>query len=151
MKPNILFLDCDGVINDIHTKEQADGTIYKGADNDKLARLKQIVDMMDADIVLTTTWKTDPDMLAYLKKKLAMFDMHYVDMTLDTPRERGKGIHDYLQEHDVALWLVLDDVMFKDFDQYGIADHLIKTSFYFGGLKDKHVKQVKLYLEQHQP
>ena len=147
MKKNIVFLDCDGVINDMSTKERADDTIFMGADDEKIARLKQIVDMMDADIVLTTTWKTEPDMLAYLRRKLAAFDLAYVDMTVDHKRNRGEGIYNYLQSHDIDRWIVLDDVVFKDFKKYGIINHLIKTSFYFGGLRDKHVKQVQGYLE----
>ena len=147
MKKHIIFLDCDGVINDIKTKEKADDTIYTGADNNKIARLKSIVDLMDADIVLTSTWKTDEEMLVYLRRKLAAFDLAYVDVTVDAHRNRGEGIYNYLQTHDVEEWIVLDDEIFKDYKKYGIMDHLIKTSFYFGGLKDKHVKQVQGYLE----
>lgn len=146
---NVVFLDCDGVINDIKTKEKADGTIYKGADNEKIARLKEIVTLMEASIILTSTWKSYPEMLNYLYRKFAPFDLDWIDVTKDHHSNRGEGIHDYLMTHPVGLWIVLDDEVFRDYEEYDIMDHLIKTSFYFGGLKDKHVQQVKDYLAQH--
>jgi hypothetical protein len=34
----------------------------------------------------------------------------------------------------------LDDEIFPDYEEYGIMPHLVKTSFYDGGLKEKHVE-----------
>lgn len=58
--------------------------------------------------------------------------MHILDKTRDKVNDRGHGIQEWLSRHPEAdRWVVLDDDIFKDYEECGIMPHLVKT--YFGG------------------
>ena len=79
-------------------------------------------------------------MAAYLDERLAEEGLRIIDKTEGSVSDRGHGIVDWLSKHPVESWVVLDDDIFEDYDECGIMPHLVKTSFYDGGLKDKHVE-----------
>lgn len=146
---NIVFLDIDGVLNEAYSESRApNGCI--GIDNEKVRRLRQIVDATGAKIVLTSSWKSewsrDPELCGadgkYLAKKLAKEDLHILDKTEDNVSNRGEGIQKWLgRRSDKPNWIVLDDDIFPDYEDQGIMPHLVKTGWYTGGLQDEHVKK----------
>ena len=143
----------DGVLNCIESKSRCRGCI--GIDDDKVERLKRIVEATGAKIVLTSTWKKDwirdPSLKDeqneygnYLERKLRRENLFILDKTTDEKSlsDRGEGIFNYLRSHKVDQWIALDDEIFHDFEDYGVMDHLVKTSFYDenGGLQDEDVE-----------
>lgn len=75
----------------------------------------------------------------YLDQRLAAEGLKIIDKT-EGMSDRGAGIVKWLSEHPTESWIVLDDEIFPDYEEYGIMPHLVKTSFYDGGLKEKHVE-----------
>lgn len=151
----VIFLDCDGVLNFKGCRARSPKG-YKGIADSRLKLLKEIVDATDAHIVLTSTWKdgwymdkvniADPDVL-YLMKKFRGQGIKIFDKTMeDSWMNRGQGIYSWLALHDeVTEWVVLDDEIFPDFEQYGILEHLVQTEYSAadgGGLQQRHVAQV---------
>ena len=151
----LIFLDIDGVLNDIDSKSRCG--IFKGIDDDKVQRLKQIVDATDARIVLTSTWKTHwdknkdliEDMGNYLNRKFKKQGLRVIDKTTDDGIHRGAGIINYINNFhtEVESWIVIDDEYFCDYKELDIISHMIKTVFFdcyntngSGGLQDLHVK-----------
>ena len=137
----------DGVLNSVDSEDIYRGFI--GLDYSGIKLLKEIVDATGAEIVLVSTWKLSwekdnksrPDGLgAYLDQRLAEEGMVIVDKTGGSMAERGHGIVDWLSENPTESWIVLDDEIFEDYEECGIMPHLVKTSFYDGGLKEKHVE-----------
>lgn len=111
--------------------------------------LKEIVDATGAKIVLVSAWKLswnkdgksrNDSLAAYLDERLAEEGLIIIDKTGGYMTERGHGIVDWLSEHQVESWVVLDDEIFDDYEECGIMTHLVKTDFYDGGLKEKHVE-----------
>jgi len=145
----VIFLDIDGVLNEAYSHSRApNGCI--GVDDDKVQRLRQIVDATGAKIVLCSTWKSgwsrDPELCdhdaEYLNKKLSREHLRILDKTQDQIIDRGAGILRWLEKRsDKPAWIVLDDDIFKDYEECGVMSHLVKTSFYKGGLQDEHVKR----------
>lgn len=146
MNPSkVIFLDVDGVLNDMATEEHAPYG-FIGLSNVMIANLKRIVDATDAKIVLTSTWKNEwspnPEERdkdgEYLHNKLLSQGLIISDKTIDKISDRGQGIRRYLEAHpEVKQWIVLDDDVFPDYEECGIRPHMIKTSFYVGGLTEK--------------
>lgn len=143
----IIFLDVDGVLNSIDSEDRFQ--CFIGLDYSGIKLLREIVDATSAKIVLVSTWKLSwnkdgqsrPDSLgAYLDQRLAEEGLTIMDKTGGTMNERGHGIIDWLSEHPAESWIVLDDEIFEDYEECGIMPHLVKTSFYDGGLKDRHVE-----------
>lgn len=143
----VIFLDVDGVLNSADSEDVFRGFI--GIDYAGVALLKEIVNATGAEIVLVSTWKLSwekdnksrQDSLgAYLDERLAEEGLVIIDKTGGHIYDHGTGIVDWLSEHQVESWVVLDDEIFDDYEECGVMPHLVKTSFYDGGLKEKHVE-----------
>lgn len=140
----IIFVDVDGVLNEATTPARTKcGYIF--VDQDKLLRLKRIVDATDAKIVLSSTWRydrNDPkyngDFLelqdAFRNVGLEFFDYTPVD---SIGIRRGMEIQAWLGAHrgEVERFVILDDQLF-DFRERGLLPYLIKTEFGYGGLTE---------------
>jgi len=146
MNPSkVIFLDVDGVLNDIATETKAP-LGFIGLNDSMIKNLKKIVDITDAKVVLTSTWKSEwdenPDDRStdgqYLNDKLEEFNIKIADKTTDKISDRGHGIRQYLANHpEIQKWIVLDDDIFHDYKECGIMPYLIHTSYYCGGLTEK--------------
>lgn len=143
----VIFLDIDGVLNE-SASETRSPTGFLGIDDEKVQRLKRIVEETGAEIVLTSSWKTewdpDPEKASadgnYLSKKLADHGLRILEKTDDMHYNRGEGISTWLNQHpSVTSWVVLDDDIFADYKTFGILPHLVKTMIGNGGLKQSHV------------
>ena len=116
-KRNVIFLDVDGVLNDRYTEDRTPCG-FIGLEDSMIANLAFIVEKTGAEIVLTSTWKSEwkPHMKdcepdgAYLSKRLKKHSLRIIDKTEDHTADRGAGIKQYLDEHpDIENWVVLDD------------------------------------------
>lgn len=146
----VIFLDIDGVLNCAGSSSRAPSG-YIGVDDSKVKRLKKIVDATNAVIVLVSTWKDGwshaldrcTEDGAYLTRKLARRGLRILAKTTDQIFDRGRGIHQWLTPRidRIESWIVLDDDIFNDYEQYGILPHLIKTDFSAGGLTDELAEQ----------
>ena len=129
-KPNIIFLDIDGVLNSYDTKDRFQG--FVGIDDRLVAILKEIVDRTGAKLVLSSSWKSEwtnaPELAnderydtgKYLDSKLSKYGLKILDKTKDEGINRGFGIRKWLDEHEHGNWIVLDDEVFPDFALCGI-------------------------------
>lgn len=147
---NILFIDIDGVLNCLSTKERSpDGFI--GVDPRKVHILKEMADAIDADIVLSSSWKSewskDPEKCTgdgkYLVECLQAEGLSILDKIEDPPgrhgkARRGEAIINWLLTHEHGAWIVLDDEEF-DFVRTKVTRHLLRTSYQWG-LKEKHLE-----------
>ncbi len=147
----ILFLDVDGVLNCASTTDRLGG--YVGIDDRKVVILKKIVELFDAVIVLSSSWKDQwykndkdrQDIFANtLDRRLSMQGLSIADKTRDSGRNRGEGILNWIRDHGpVSGYLILDDEGF-DYASLGIGKHWLQTSFSFGGgLSEKHISYLQ--------
>lgn len=148
MSIKVIFLDVDGVLNCRASKSRCGP--YLGIDNDKVKRLRRIVEATGAKIVLTSTWrmgwqrvhKDDQDALAnYLDRKLKRENLYILDRTYDQGMNRGEGIMKWIEAHNVDSFIMLDDERF-DYARCGIISRLVKSTFDDdnGGIQDEHVE-----------
>ena len=152
---NIIFLDCDGVLNDMNTTHRIRGVV--GFDRRKIQKLKEIINATDAKIVLSSTWKLDWERPEnkdrqtiygdYLEEQLARERLVIFDKTEDQGENRGEGIlnwlNNYCEKHpnDSVKYIIIDDETY-DFAEVGVLDKLLKTQFYSskrGGLLRAHI------------
>lgn len=143
----VIFTDVDGVLNDNATPSRTKNHMIF-VDQEKLLRLKQIVDATGAKIVLSSTWRYEREDVRYNGDFLELREA-FRSMGLDfysyTPVDaigirRGMEIRAWLGLHpEVSQYIILDDEFF-DFDERGLLPRLVKTSFRSGGLTDLHVE-----------
>lgn len=143
----IIFLDVDGVLNSNDTEDIFRGFI--GLDYSGIKLLREIVDATNAEIVLVSSWKSrwykdhkncQDNLANYLDQRLAEENLKILDKTEGSSFDRGRGIIDWISDRPTDSWIVLDDEIFNDYEECGIMPHLVKTSFYDGGLKEHHVE-----------
>lgn len=154
-----LFLDIDGVLNNIDTKEKTPRG-FLGIEDEKLEILKGITEKAGAGIVLSSTWRyvyarKEIDGL-YLKMKFKGHGMKISDTTLPpdylkthknddgiyrTEARRGAQIMAYLSLHpEITEYAVLDDETF-DFRDHDMKKRFVRTDFRTG-LTEKEASEV---------
>ena len=130
---NVCFLDVDGVLNSSSTTELSPEG-YIGVDNDKIAILAKIVESLNMKIVLSSDWKlsftTKKDKDAdYLKEKLQNYWLDIFDFTPDiSARLRGLEISNWLDNHEVDKYIILDDNIFEFAIYPELSRHVIRTN-----------------------
>lgn len=158
----IIFLDIDGVLNNICTGETFEGNI--GIDQANLEALQKLVEESEkeeqTEIVLTSSWRIGnnrngdelPGHYKYLTDRLSSVGLSVFDETpFFDDEDDGWGI-DEKRGHEIVLWLnehkdcissyvVLDDILFRDFIELGITKHLVRTVRHSpqGGLREGHI------------
>lgn len=147
----VIFLDIDGVLNTPSSESRCGE--YTGIDDDKVERLKKIVEKTKAEIVLISTWKKYwrkekkfkplQDYSAnYLDEKLAKQGLKAIDKTKDKANgrylSRGESILEYVYRNNVENYIILDDCQF-DYDGCGLTDNYVKTN-QIEGLSEQQVK-----------
>lgn len=147
----VIFLDIDGVLNTPSSESRCGE--YIGIDDEKVEKLKKIVEKTKAEIVLVSTWKKywrkeeklkplQDCSATYLDEKLAKCGLKAVDKTRDKSDgrylSRGEGILEYICRNNVENYVILDDCQF-DYDGNDLTDKLVKTN-QIEGLTEKQVK-----------
>lgn len=158
-KNKVCFVDVDGVLNWAYCDARCGGFI--GISGSKLKLLKQIVDATRAKIVLTSTWKIDYEKYMedpflyssgagkYLREKFRSHNLKIFDTTTryeTNIAHRGEGIHNYVKENNVGSFVILDDDIFDDYEEYGLMPYLVKSKWcdektHQGGLNEELVAQ----------
>ena len=146
----IIFLDIDGVLNSIHTKERTlNGYIF--IEDEKILLLKDLIEKTNAKVVLSSTWRQGWDDLnnnlntkdsidfVLLRDKLNEFGIELFDYTsCPVTSDRGSKIKEWLSKHldEVDSVLIFDDESnMKPFNKF-----IVRTSF-CDGLKEKHIRK----------
>lgn len=139
----VIFLDIDGVLNCQASKARCEE--FVGIDTAKVRLLRKLVENTGAVIVLTSTWKKHWNKRdhfdKYMHNKFGKEHIEVFSCTDGDTYKRGAGIHDWLKEHEVESWVVLDDEIFGDYDR-PIFERLVKTEWYDdnGGIHEEHIE-----------
>ena len=149
---SVIFLDVDGVLNCIATRDRICHMI--GLDDDKIDILKQLTELLDADIILSSSWKDawfreekdrQDEFANALDERLAAHGLTIRDKTDDQGYDRGAGILEWIRVHGpLKRYVILDDEGF-DFKKAGIARHWVRTSWSDpqGGLGVRHLQYIR--------
>jgi len=121
----VLFLDVDGVLNAVGTKNKSPHGTY-GVDPERAKILDRIVDQTGCYIVLSSTWRKYPDLVAYLFGTLspATRSMIVSKTPVFSNGERGDEIREWLDSNPgVKTFAILDD----DADMGSVLPFLVQT------------------------
>lgn len=151
----VLFLDFDGVLNDLATKHPSvdelpevvrkDSLLFAAEqiDHDKVMRLNRIIQATGAYVVFTTSW-TNARSFTFLCRVLR--HRGFEGFILGAIEHIGRVERRFVERADeIEHWLkhvqgVTSYVILDDFPMYQLSDrHVRSTSMY--GLQDHHVEQ----------
>ena len=132
---NLIFCDVDGVLNNHHTRiTTSDGWCF--VEDHLVARLKKLIDLSGARLVLSSTWREGWNQedeskndisFTELRNKFKEFGIEIFDRTGDMRQHRWQSIKEYferLREDPIEHYVILDD--YDDMGEY--MDHLVLTS-----------------------
>lgn len=134
----VLFLDIDGVLNRVGTRERYHG--FMGIDPVLASKVRKIILDTDAAIVLTSTWRYFQDGREEVDRHVCRtFD---VTPTADTGF-RGEEVKMWLDQHpEVTRYAIVDD----DTDFY--ADQPLFATNWQTGITDEVAQQVAEFLNR---
>lgn len=143
-----IFLDVDGVLNWRKTPDRCDG--YIGVEDAKVKLLQQLVEATSADIILSSTWRSEwneeaemrTHMGRYLHDKLARCGLHIKEATPWIGwSARAKEVKTWIEQNNPDRFIILDDEDFG-WDRYNLHTHWVHTDYYDHGLTQTLVNDV---------
>ncbi len=141
----VIFLDFDGVLNSEKYVSRC-GKYGVVIDDTKLQLIKRLVEITNAKIVLSTSWRehwekqTDKcdSMGIEINKIFAKYGLEIYDKTQKLGGRREREIEAYILENkDIINFVVFDDCYLNS---DVIDGHFIKTSYYRNGLEEYNVE-----------
>ena len=143
----VIFLDIDGVLNSARydkNKSDSDGNI----DASRLELLKALIDQTEANIVLSSSWRSHWDPLGKETNEIGreledIFNQHGIKLFDRTPLlggNRSNEIRAWLSgRKDIEGFVILDDIKFGWGD---LEAHVVKTDYRIGnGLEQTHINK----------
>ena len=137
-KQNVVFLDYDGVVNTpmwelrngqwkCRHNHDFDGKVNN---TQAVQWVSEFCQQYGYDIVVTSTWRLNPDYAAFLIQAGLRRGIEILDRTPSLfGRPRGDEITQYLKENpDITGYLIFDD----DADMGPHLDHLVQCNPYIG-------------------
>lgn len=131
----VIFLDVDGVLNNRHTRvTTSDGWCF--VDDHLIARLKRLLNLSGAQLVLSSTWREgwhqedeskNDISFTELRNKFNEFGIEIFDRTGEMRPHRWQSIKEYMErprEDPIEHFVIIDD--WDDMGEY--IDHLVWTN-----------------------
>lgn len=103
-------------------------------DFDKVFMIRDICNLTGAKVVVSSSWRK-LSKYPLIEEKLVSLGIHIVGITPDIDGNRGDEIRKYLEYNKVDDFVILDDDIFRDFNEF--ENYLVKTSFYEEGLNEE--------------
>jgi hypothetical protein len=163
---NLLFLDVDGVLNGLYTKERV--MEYCFVEDEKVQLLKEFVEKNNLKIVLSSTWRygyyyekkykennsfvltpeMEKDITLYhaLVEKLKEFELEIYDYTeMIDKNDRGLEINSFLLNYqgNIEKIVILDDIN----NVKPVGRFFVRTSM-VDGLTERHIKKAEKILKE---
>jgi hypothetical protein len=146
----IIFLDIDGVLNCAKTKNPRKFPYV--IDQRLLKRLKRLLTVTGAKVVLSSTWRYDPIGILAAKHH----GIPFIDVTPDMPRQpRCKEVLRWLSKHpNTERFIVIDDdddgldslPLFQPSPKTGLDNTIIKLAIdYLKGKNNEDARRPKVF------
>jgi hypothetical protein len=147
----VLFLDVDGVLNKIGTKERSEEG-YIGIEPDLAARVVRILDETGAVVVLSSTWRRHSNMTMEVQRALGpsikdRWEGKTPIMGIDRGYEIQKWIDTQSKYEQIESFCILDD----NSDMAHLLPYLVQTSEFHGLTEEKADEAIKMLGKQPQP
>lgn len=141
---NVIFLDVDGVLNTI------DGIYHFGMnyiDDERVKLVAKIIHETNAKIVLSSTWRIDPENRKLVEIALAKYNLTIFDATPISEKYdlRSNEIQQWLDQNPTEKFAIIDD-----WAEAGIGQNLFQTNNYFGLTHEISEKVIKHFQELYQ-
>lgn len=152
----VIFLDIDGVLNSEEWNRYVQSFTYGARFNsyyllsqEMILRLQNVVFQTNAEIVLTSSWRTNERAMDALRRQLSLYHLSIKDTTVSYAYgDRADEIKLWLESHaNVTSYAIIDD-----YDDGFTQDEVLSTHYvqpsYEHGLTDKKTAEIVKILSE---
>ena len=152
----VIFLDIDGVLNSEEWDRYVQSFTYGARFNscyllsqEMILRLQNVVFQTNAEIVLTSSWRTDEQAMCALTRQLSLYHLSIRDSTLySTYNTRADDINEWLRNNpNVHSYVIVDDYDDGFSNDEVLVAHFVQTN-YFQGLTSEEAEKIVKILNQ---
>lgn len=133
-KDNVIFLDFDGVLN-----KKLDDFSESAANPEAVFYVNKLCLENDFKIVVCSSWRHRDNYEQILHDIGIDEKIGVLGKTKNNPNGREAEIKDFLEDHDIAKYLIIDDAYLSD----DIEDHHVQPASRLGFTKNKYEEALK--------
>ena len=146
----VIFLDIDGVLNSEEWDKYIQSFTYGARFNscyllsqEMILRLQNVVFQTNAEIVLTSSWRTNERAMDALRRQLSLYHLSIRDSTLySTYNTRADDINEWLRNNpNVRSYAIVDDYDDGFSNDEVLVAHFVQTN-YFQGLTSEEAEKI---------
>lgn len=149
----VIFLDIDGVLNSEEWDRYVQSFTYGARFNscyllsqEMILRLQNVVFQTNAEIVLTSSWRTNERAMCALTRQLSLYHLSIRDSTLySTYNTRADDINEWLRSHsNIHSYVIVDDTDDGFTQDEILAAHFVQTTYAQGLTPEKAEKIIEI-------
>ena len=146
----VIFLDIDGVLNseewDRYVQSFTYGARFNGCyllSQEMILRLQNVVFQTNAEIVLTSSWRTNERAMSALTRQLSLYHLPIRDTTVCYAYgNRADEVKLWLESHsNVTYYAIVDDYDDGFSNDEVLVAHFVQTN-YFQGLTSEEAEKI---------
>lgn len=152
----VIFLDIDGVLNSEEWDKYVQSFTYGARFNscyllsqEMILRLQNVVFQTNAEIVLTSSWRTNERAMDALRRQLSLYHLSIRDSTVSYAYgNRVDEVKLWLESHsNVTSYVIVDDYDDGFSNDEVLIAHFVQTN-YFQGLTSEEAEKIVEILNQ---
>ncbi len=152
----VIFLDIDGVLNSEEWDRYVQSFTYGARFNscyllsqEMILRLQNVVFQTNAEIVLTSSWRTNERAMSALTRQLSLYHLPIRDTTVSYAYgNRADEVKLWLESHsNVISYVIVDDYDDGFSNDEVLVAHFVQTN-YFQGLTSEEAEKIVEILNQ---
>ncbi len=149
----VIFLDIDGVLNseewDKHVQSFTYGARFNSCyllSQEMILLLQNVVYQTNADIVLTSSWRTNERAMDALRKQLSLYHLPVRDTTLySTYNTRADDVNEWLRDNpSVHSYVIVDDYDDGFTQDKTLSTHFVQTTYARGLTFEKAAEMIEV-------
>lgn len=149
----VIFLDIDGVLNsgewDVYVQSFIYGACFNSCyllSQEMILRLQNVVFQTNAEIVLTSSWRTNERAMDALRRQLNLYHLSIRDTTVSYAYgNRADEVKLWIESHsNVTSYAIVDDYDDGFTQDEVLSTHFVQTAYAYGLTHEKAAEMIEI-------
>lgn len=149
----VIFLDIDGVLNsgewDVYVQSFIYGARFNSCyllSQEMILRLQNVVFQTNAEIVLTSSWRTNERAMDALRRQLSLYHLSIKDTTVNYAYgNRADEVKLWIESHsNVTSYVIIDDYDDGFTQDEVLSTHFVQTAYAYGLTHEKAAEMIEI-------
>jgi hypothetical protein len=149
----VIFLDIDGVLNSEEWDRYVQSFTYGARFNscyllsqEMILRLQNVVFQTNAEIVLTSSWRTNERAMCALTRQLSLYHLSIRDSTVSYAYgNRADEVKLWIKSHsNITSYAIIDDYDDGFTQDEVLSTHFVQTAYAYGLTHEKAAEMIEI-------